>query len=150
MYTIRPLLESDYHNNYFEVLQQLTTAPKCSYTDFVSQLRRMEQLPGHLILVALSPTDFKVIGCISMFIEPKFIHSLQPVLHVEDVVVDVAWRNKHVGTELLQKAYEYAQDNNCYKIILDCSPRVATYYERLGFEFKNVQMSAYAPFSLKN
>ena len=38
---------------------------------------------------------------------------------------------------------EDAKQKKCYKIILDCNENMYNYYNKYGFESKNIQMSYY-------
>ena len=40
--------------------------------------------------------------------------------HIEDVVVNKQHRGKQIGKQLLLWACEYAKQQNCYKVILNC------------------------------
>ena len=85
----------------------------------------------------------KIVGTITVLIEPKFIHDLQNVAHVEDVVVDPLYRGLGIGKLMLNKAKSLANENECYKSILDCSEECVSYYEKNGYKKKGVQMAQY-------
>jgi glucosamine-phosphate N-acetyltransferase len=44
---------------------------------------------------------------------------------------------------MMHKAKQIAMENNCYKIILDCTEDNKKFYESCGFSSKQVQMSYY-------
>jgi len=139
-YTIVPLQETDYHNGFLQLLEQLTTvnSDSITYHDFVEQFNKMKSK----IFVIKDDTN-KVIATASIFIEEKFIHKLSSVGHIEDVVVDPNYRQKGLGKKMIDYCVVYAKANNCYKIILDCATKNIQFYEKCGFENNNVQMSIY-------
>lgn len=87
--------------------------------------------------------DNKIVGCITMIVENKFIRNGGKVLHIEDLVVDKDYRDKGIGNQLLTLAKQIAKGRKCYKIILDCNNSVKHFYIKNGFQSKNMQMSLY-------
>ncbi|GLI59207.1 hypothetical protein VaNZ11_001043 [Volvox africanus] len=63
--------------------------------------------------------------------------------HIEDVVVDPAYRGKKLGLKLIQALIDLAREAGCYKVILDCSEANSTFYEKCGLTRKEVQMVKY-------
>jgi glucosamine-phosphate N-acetyltransferase len=139
MYTIRPLQQDDYHCGFLQLLEQLTTvhASDITYEDFIEQFNKMKSN------VFVIKDDNKIIATGSIFIEEKFIHKLSSVGHIEDVVVDVNYRSKGLGKMIIDHCIKFGKDGGCYKIILDCAQKNIQFYEKCGFENKNVQMSIY-------
>ena len=84
-----------------------------------------------------------IIGAVSALYERKMIHNSGIVCHIEDLVVHKDHRNKGIGTKLINVIFEKAKMQNCYKIILNCTEELKNYYEKHGFESKNIQMSYY-------
>ena len=87
--------------------------------------------------------SMKIIGAITALYERKMIHNAGIVCHIEDLVVHENHRNEGIGTKLINTVFEKAKSHNCYKIILNCTEDLKTYYEKHGFENKNIQMSYY-------
>ena len=76
-----------------------------------------------------------------MFLEPKFSRGLGHVGHIEDVVVDEAYRGSSLGRALIDRLVRYATvDKNCYKVILDCHENNTRFYEKCGFHRAEVCM----------
>lgn len=82
----------------------------------------------------------QVIGTGSIFIETKFLHGGGRVGHIEDVAVDGDYKQSGVGKLIMQYLITIAEDAGCYKVILDCSPSVVGFYEKLGFKKHEYQM----------
>jgi glucosamine-phosphate N-acetyltransferase len=85
--------------------------------------------------VALDEESDKIIGTVSVLIEHKFNRGWSRVAHLEDVAVHSDAQGKWVGTMLIQTAIAYAQEQTCYKIILDADkdPAHVHYYEKFWF-----------------
>jgi len=140
-YEIRKLKEEDYYIGFLELLEQLTTvsAKEISFVDFVKQYREMKSV----IFVIHSFETHKIIGTASVLVEPKFIHKLGSVAHIEDVVVDEKFRGNGLGEILIEECIAYAKKNNCYKTILSCSEKNIEFYQKCGFDKKNTEMNLY-------
>jgi glucosamine-phosphate N-acetyltransferase len=82
----------------------------------------------------------KVIATASIFIEGKFSCNAG---HIEDVVVDEEYQKKGFGKKLTEYCKQYAFENGCYKVILNCSKENIEFYEKCGFQQKNFEMSYY-------
>ena len=81
-----------------------------------------------------------IIGCATVFVEQKLIHKGGRVAHIEDVAVHPNYQGKGVGYALVEKIIEEASKIECYKIILDCLPKVRGFYEKLGFKETTIGM----------
>ncbi len=84
-----------------------------------------------------------VIGCATIFIERKLIHNKSSVAHIEDVVVSEKFRGQGYGKILIRGLVRVAEENQCYKIILNCTNEVRPFYETCGFREKGLQMAIY-------
>ena len=104
--------------------------------------------PSHYIYVMYSEEneidpDEKLIGMGTLIIERKLVHGGNPVGHIEDVVIDKKYRGKSYGKKLIDFLIEKAKESGCYKIILNCEEKNAGFYEKLGFQQKNIEMTLY-------
>ena len=63
--------------------------------------------------------------------------------HIEDIVVDKNIRGSGLGRIIIEHLVNFGFKNNCYKIILDCSEKNKKFYEKLGFQKKEIQMVNY-------
>ena len=134
---MRVIYKSDFDKDYVELLEQLTVVGEVTREQF----NEFVEKNGKNIFVIEESN--KIIATITLIIEEKLIHNCGKVLHIEDVVVDKLHRKNGTGKKLLEFATQHAKDNNCYKIILDCSEDVKKFYESVGFSCKNLQMSYY-------
>ena len=138
---IRKLEYEDYHRGFFELLSQLTSAEKPTFEDFKNHLDLVNDRKVEQIYVAVM--DDAIIGTICVYVEYKFIHGLNRIGHIEDFVVDEKRRRNKIGSKLMELAKNYCQEQNCYKIILDCEDKLIPYYEKFGFKKKANSMQLY-------
>ena len=130
---------------------QFVSYIKSQMIDLYSQLTECNDIPNNNFLSIVNKSNIfikineknQIMGAITLLIECKIIHNGQNVCHIEDLVVNEQFRNTGVATELLFFSLDYAKKNNCYKSILDCRDTLEEYYNKFGFENKNIQMSKY-------
>jgi glucosamine-phosphate N-acetyltransferase len=139
--SIRELQVTDYDKGYLQLLGQLTVIDpsrisKEDFTNFVSGLS-----PIHKIFVIEDLNQ--IIATTTILIEPKLIHTMGKVGHIEDVVVDEKYRSRGFGKQMINHAIQFATDKQCYKVILDCVPDRVGFYIRCGFQPKGQFMAKY-------
>ena len=138
---IRRLQLEDFERGYLHLLNYLTHVGNGNYITRFDEIERL--YPYLQIWVMLDEDKDEIIGNATLLIEPKFIHECSRVGHIEDVVVDPRYQGKGLGKLLVEKLKQVSKDEGCYKVILDCSEKNRTFYEKCGFENKNLQMSYY-------
>ena len=124
--------------------QYLNLICQLKYTQIsVIQLREIIlNLPiNHKIFIA--KLDKNIVGTITFILEQKIIHNGKSTLHIEDVVVCKKYRGLGIASKLLDFSKNFAEKNNCYKIILNCNDKLESFYKKNGFENKNIQMAYY-------
>jgi len=128
---IRELEEKDLTKGF---LNTLDTLQKTSITEdkALEIFKKIKLNPEHIIIVA--EIKGKIVGSITLLIEPKFIHQGGLVGHIEDVVINKNFQNKKIGEKIIKHVLEIAKNRGCYKTILDCSDKVKPFYEKLGFK----------------
>ena len=87
--------------------------------------------------------DDKVVGMITLLIEQKLIHNGACVVHIEDLVVDKDYNSQGIATKLINFCFSKIQGVNYYKVIVDCTKEMKEFYEKFGFEERNIQMAKY-------
>lgn len=139
----RPIVADDFELGYFELLALLTVAPKPSRAEFEDRLALMR---AHgietLVLIDDKPSaepGSRVIGSVSIIVEPKFIRGLSFVAHIEDVVVHPDYQGKGLGAKLIESACAFAKSRGCYKAILDADDKNSGFYQKCGFYRKEAQ-----------
>ncbi len=132
---IREIKENDLENGFLETLDFLRKASDLDKNKAKEILEKIKQNTNQIIQVAID--DKKIVGCITLLIEQKFIHDGGLVGHIEDVVVRKDYEGKGIGMKLVTSMLEYAKRKNCYKTILDCKDDVKQFYERIGFKHES-------------
>ncbi|ANB50696.1 putative glucosamine 6-phosphate N-acetyltransferase [Powai lake megavirus] len=133
----------DNYEQYLSLLKQLTSLNPNNITrqQFNDQMIKILSNPNHKIIVA--KCDDIIVGSITILIEPKIIHDLSFVAHIEDVIVDSNYRSYGIGGSLVKKAIEISKQCGCYKVILDCNEKNTNFYQKHGFVKKEIQMVNY-------
>ena len=138
-------------NQYISLLSQLTTVDDMSVEKFDESIRKICEMGDIVVCVReakilgsnCEAINQQIVGSGTIIYEPKIIHGGKSVGHIEDIVIDKSYRGLKIATEIIKKLTECAKTHNCYKVILDCSADMETYYERRGFTKKGAQMAIY-------
>ena len=136
---IRQIESDDYDRGILELLLQLTVCDKkaISKSRFCDQIDFMLR---HNIYTFVIIVNEKIVGVGSVFIEPKLIHNISFVGHIEDIVVDKEWRGQNIGKQLIDHLTRFAEGKGCYKVILDCAENNVKFYEKCGYKRNGVEM----------
>ena len=139
--SIRLLKEEDYNDEYFLLLEQLTSVEKekINKDDFKDYVKSQNDNWRTFVYEDKS----KIIGSITIFIERKIIHGLGKVGHIEDVVCDKNSRGLGLGKKMIDFATQYCLSKGCYKVILDCADHNIGFYQKCGYEQKGAEMAFY-------
>jgi len=129
---------------YILLLSQLTQTPMLSREIFMNNLYKITTM-GVIYVCYHTTIENKIciVGSGTIIIEPKIIRSGKSVGHIEDIVVDEKCRSMGISKRIMENLFTFANENDCYKVILDCNPRLSDFYEKLGFEKHGIQMSKY-------
>ncbi|KEG14765.1 acetyltransferase [Trypanosoma grayi] len=95
---------------------------------------------GIITRVFVHKPSGQVVGTASLLVEQKFTRGGKYVGHVEDVVVDPAYRGKKLGQALIKDICAVARSRGCYKVILDSAEKAIDFYQKLGFRVCERQM----------
>ena len=129
----------DKREEIFSLLSQLTSAPlisEKSYNNIINKLDDNHNIFGYVL-------DNKIVGMITLLHEQKLIHNGSKIVHIEDLVVDKEYKNRGIGRDLINYCLDKISKEEYYKIILDCSEELERFYNKFGFEKKNIQMAKY-------
>eukprot|EP01084_Bolivina_argentea_P305886 528464_1 len=142
-FKIRKLEKSDYDKGHVELMGQLTDVGKVNRIAYSTAFDIMKSNPLQSTFVIEDKSKNLIIGTITIIIEQKFVHGCSRVGHIEDVVTDSNYRGKGLGKLITEYAVNYAKQNGCYKVILNCNDKNVPFYARCGFEKKENQMTKY-------
>jgi glucosamine-phosphate N-acetyltransferase len=129
----------DKREEIIQILTQLTSCPVIDADRFNNIINNLNN--NHNIYIYIK--DNRVIGIITLLIEQKLIHNGACVAHIEDLVVDKNYQKQGIARELVKFCLSKLSTDKHYKIILNCSNELKEFYEKLGFENKNIQMAKY-------
>ena len=129
----------DKREEIFSLLSQLTSAPLISEKSYNNIINNLDD--NHNIFVYV--LDNKIVGTITLLHEQKLIHNGSKIVHIEDLVVDKEYKNRGIGRDLINYCLDKISKEEYYKIILDCSEELERFYNKFGFEKKNIQMAKY-------
>jgi glucosamine-phosphate N-acetyltransferase len=140
-FVIREIQLADLKRGFFDTLYNLAHVG-----NIANQIDRAEKIlseiksyPFYNIFVAVKE-DNQLIGSITILIEQKLIHNGGKVGHIEDVVTRKEYEGMGIGKALVLKALDFAKENKCYKVILDCSKSNIEFYKKIGFKEHEVSM----------
>jgi glucosamine-phosphate N-acetyltransferase len=134
MITIHEIEYNDIDNGFLEVLENLLL-PEIDNNNAKNILKKIKSNPLHKIFVAKDYNNDKIVGTITLFIEPKFINKGMQVGYIEDVSVRKGYEGLGIGFKLVDYATNYAvSKEGCEKILLYCSGKNISFYEKLGFK----------------
>lgn len=91
------------------------------------------------IYYIVAESDGKVVSTCTLAIIKNLTRNLRPYGLIENVVTDSDYRQKGLGTKVLNKAVDIANKNNCYKVMLLTSSKEAgtlKFYENAGFKIE--------------
>src|SRR3989338_3438432 len=101
---LRRLEEADYERGFMELLSELTVTPAVSKRAFLARLKEMQSacagrgdLDAYHIVVLEDVRSGRVVGAATLLVELKFIRGLGRCGHIEDVVVNEAYRGLSAG-----------------------------------------------------
>jgi glucosamine-phosphate N-acetyltransferase len=130
------------HLSLLSELSIVTELDNNLYLEHVEKISNMGTIIVCYIGTPLSE-NFDIIASGTIIIEPKFIRGGKNVGHIEDVVVKSTYRGRHLSKDILNILKNISRENNCYKVILDCSEEVKKVYNSSGFEENGIQMGLY-------
>jgi len=82
----------------------------------------------------------EVIGTASLHVLEKLLHTGSYSGLIEDVSVLKGYAGEGVGQKMIDELVSVAKEMRCYKVILNCDKKLESFYEKCGFEKKEIQM----------
>lgn len=137
---VRPLAMNDYDRGFVGLLNQLTDTAILSRDHFMERFEQMKRSGTIFIVVIEDLESHKIVATATMVLEMKFIHRCGCVGHIEDIVVDKAYRDKGLETHLIEQLRHLGTQLGVYKLVLNCTQANVDVYQECGFERENVGM----------
>lgn len=142
---IRPLASTDYTRGHLSVLSVLTQAPDVGAEAWAAQFQAMRTEPAaYYVVVVVSRETDQIVASGGVFVERKFLRGLGRVGHIEDIAVAREMQGKKLGLRMIQVLTQISEDVGCYKTILNCNENNIAFYEKCGYEKREVEMAKYA------
>jgi len=129
-YLLRLIESDDYDRGFFDLLAQLTAAPKLEREIFEEIISDK----NINIYVIEDRETGKLVATMRLNFERKLIRNGGLVCHFEDFVVDERHRKAGLGSFLVRFSQIKASERNCYKILGICVEGLMPYYEKQGFK----------------
>jgi len=131
--------------SYIQLIQQLSNTTNYDLNRFEKNLDLIHK--SGIIYIAYynlpNHDDFMIVGSGTCYIEPKIIHDYMNVGHIEDIVIHTKYRGQGIAKNILDNLKNYAENKNCYKIILDCNEELVKMYIKYEYKVKGVHMAIY-------
>lgn len=126
---IRSIEKKDLNFSYLHLIDKLSPLPDFYGVDFNREWSNFINNDDHHTLVAIS-NDI-VVGTGSLLVERKITGRIAG--HIEDVVVLQPYRKRGTGAAIINELIDIAKQKKCYKVILNCSDRNVSFYNKFGF-----------------
>ena len=115
-----------------QILQQIKSNPL--HKIFVAQEEQQYQQDADLDEMK-KRKKIKLVGTVTLLVEPKFINKGMRVGYIEDVSVRKGYGGLGIGSQLITYATNDAISvEGCRKILLYCSKNTMPFYEKLGYK----------------
>ena len=151
IYEVRRARAHDFYKGAVDLLSlgfttDVDTVTAASFTEYIAYTRSSYKMGLHRhVFVIEDEVTAKIVATATVLVEKKLIHGMRSVAHIEDVVVHPSMRKKSLGKLIIDYCVRFAEEEDCYKCILDCSEGVAEFYEKcdVGFNRHGVCMATY-------
>ena len=67
------------------------------------------------------------------------------IAYIEDIICDNSYRKKGIGKSIMKQLFNFAKNNKCYKIVLQCTKDKTSFYKKCGYELYNYNMQITIP-----
>lgn len=142
MLTFRDIRERD-HARIICLLSQLTNVGQVTVEQYIEFLSTLNSNHRVICCEYYDVEDKKtvIVGVGTVMIENKLIHGCGRVAHIEDIVVDIDYRDMDIGHNLIDILVGIAKTKDVYKINLNCNKKNIKFYEKCGFSEDGIQMN---------
>ena len=138
---IRRIKIGDFQKGHITLLSQLTEVGEIGHEEYQEFLNYIQKRNSTHYIIVIEDIDTKrIVGSGTLIIEQKLIHNLGRVGHIEDIVIDKSYRGFGLGKLIIQHLKDKADGMACYKILLNCNRENVGFYNKCGFNEKDVGM----------
>lgn len=86
----------------------------------------------HNIITFVGILDSKIVATATLILEHKLRYK-NKCAHIEDVCVHDDYRGRRYGHDMVKHLVNVAKEYGCYKVKLNCSNKLVSFYSKLGF-----------------
>lgn len=149
LFSLREVVNGDYHKGFLELINQLFKLPhfynldgykSINYEAFCHNMETIQK-QGGFIYVIEDIKQKKIIATGKLIVEQKSHGSKMGI--IQDVVTDSSYRHSGNGRRIVDQLAKVAKQNQCYKVVLNCNPENIEFYNKCGFKQKGVEMCCY-------
>ena len=141
----RPLLLSDYYFDFLKINSVFSdlTDSRCNYStyyDFKETWFSITQNKNHKIFLLIGKNN-EILGTGTIIFEKKIIHNSY-CAHIENIIVSPKYKSNGFGSKIINYLIDYANNKDCYKIVLNCTKELESFYQKFNFfnPNNNIQM----------
>jgi GNAT superfamily N-acetyltransferase len=119
-----------------ELYKQLHS-PNEITTDEIASKNVWKEIKKYNIKYYIAKDNGKIIGSCYICIIHNLTRGGRSIGFIENVITDKEYRRRGIGKRLVEKAVEYAKEQNCYKVILQSGSKrtdAHKFYESTGFD----------------
>lgn len=127
-------------NDYIQFKNLINDFRKTDFTEF--SFKNFIENEKNISIYILEENN-NILAAGTILFERKFIHNISLYGHIEDIIVKKEHQRKGYGKLLINKLIDVCKTNKCYKILLDCSNELISFYEKCGFKLNSNQMVIY-------
>lgn len=131
---IRKTYEADM-SDILDLLQSMSDF-KPSQSDYPNIWTKFNSQKNNLSFVAV--INSKIVGYGSILIETKIRGG--KVGHIEDIVSHEDYRKQGIGKLIIDKLFQEAKKEGCYKLVLQCKKDLIPFYESCNYEIFEISM----------
>ena len=132
-YSINKLTKFDYQQ-FKPIFLQLSNTKDFSYEKFLKLLNNLDKTDSVYYCIKLENTN-KIIGCVKFFYDYKLGNNKG---FIDDIVIDKNYRNKKIGTYLVNYILEHAKKKDCYVVYAITNLKNKEFYTKLNFKMDKI------------
>lgn len=139
---LTPELLIQYKKSYFETLSALVISTPLPDAECRSMLQEIITQWG-TIFIAMNDDSSKIIWSATVYVLRHLLRWWVYTAHIEEICVHDEYQWQWIWSQLLKGTIDYGRKQWCYKAILNCEEHNVEWYEKYGFERKEVEMKIY-------
>jgi glucosamine-phosphate N-acetyltransferase len=95
------------------------------------------------VIIILEDDDENMVGSGTLFIEKKLTYGGCNMGHIENILINEKYRGNGYGEKMVNILLEIGKEKKCYRVDLNCNSELEHFYQKNGFDKKNICMNIY-------